>query len=79
MTNKKKTDYNFVYDKSMYDSTDWSDRKPGQPFFMQIQLAGGKLRGASLEKFDSVMKQASMADYLATNRAALERFVPLAT
>jgi arylsulfatase A-like enzyme len=39
-----KTDYNFVWDKAMYDSADWSDRKPGQPFFMQVQLPGGKLR-----------------------------------
>jgi hypothetical protein len=30
---RNKTDYNFVYDKSMYDSTDWAGRKPGQPFF----------------------------------------------
>lgn len=39
-----KTDYNFVWDKGMYDSSDWADRKPGQPFFMQVQLPGGKLR-----------------------------------
>ena len=39
-----KTDYNFVWDKAMYDSADWADRKPGQPFFMQVQLPGGKLR-----------------------------------
>ena len=40
-----KTDYNFEYDEKMYDSPDWSGRKEGQPFFMQVQLAGGKLRG----------------------------------
>jgi len=40
-----KTDYNFVFDnKSIYDGPDWSDRKPGQPFFAQVQLRGGKLR-----------------------------------
>lgn len=39
-----KTDYNFEYDKAVYDSTDWADRKSGQPFFAQIQLAGGKGR-----------------------------------
>lgn len=39
-----KTDYNFEYDKAVYDGTDWADRKPGQPFFAQIQLAGGKGR-----------------------------------
>ncbi|WP_254508768.1 sulfatase family protein [Anatilimnocola floriformis] len=40
-----KTDYNFEYDEKMYNSADWSGRKEGQPFFMQVQLAGGKLRG----------------------------------
>ncbi|WP_437204951.1 sulfatase family protein [Planctomicrobium sp. SH664] len=39
-----KLDYNFVYDESMYDGNDWSGRKPGQPFFMQVQLHGGKSR-----------------------------------
>jgi arylsulfatase A-like enzyme len=40
-----KTDYNFDWDASMYDSSDWAGRAAGQPFFMQVQLAGGKLRG----------------------------------
>jgi len=40
-----KTDYNFQWDPKMYDSHDWKDRQPGQPFFMQVQLPGGKLRG----------------------------------
>ena len=35
-----KTDYNFEWDRAMYDSNDWSQRKPGQPFFAQIQLRG---------------------------------------
>lgn len=39
-----KTDYNFEWDPAMYDSHDWAGRKPGQPFFMQVQLHGGKLR-----------------------------------
>ena len=42
-----KTDYNFDWDAAMYDGSDWSGRKKGQPFFMQVQLPGGKLRGAS--------------------------------
>jgi len=37
-----KTDYNFDWDESIYDSHDWANRRPGQPFFMQVQLAGGK-------------------------------------
>lgn len=44
-----KTDYNFEWDKAMYDGPDWSKREPGQPFFAQIQLPGGKHRGADLE------------------------------
>jgi len=50
-----KTDYNFDWDKSMFDSHDWAGRAKNQPFFMQVQLHGGKLRGASIagyEKFD---------------------------
>jgi arylsulfatase A-like enzyme len=42
-----KTDYNFEWDPKMYDANDWAGRKPGQPFFMQVQLGGGKLRGGS--------------------------------
>lgn len=41
-----KTDYNFEWDRQMYDGADWSGRKPGQPFFMQVQLHGGKYREA---------------------------------
>ncbi len=40
-----KTDYNFEWDRAMYDGNDWSGRKAGQPFFMQVQLHGGKHRG----------------------------------
>jgi arylsulfatase A-like enzyme len=44
-----KTDYNFEWDPKMYDGSDWQGRKLGQPFFMQVQLAGGKLRGGTTE------------------------------
>ncbi|MBS0211457.1 MAG: sulfatase [Planctomycetes bacterium] len=40
-----KTDYNFEWDIAMYDANDWRGRAPGQPFFMQVQLHGGKYRG----------------------------------
>jgi arylsulfatase A-like enzyme len=40
-----KTDYNFEWDPAIYDANDWAGRKPGQPFFMQVQLHGGKYRG----------------------------------
>jgi len=43
-----KTDYNFEWDPAIYDSHDWADRGD-KPFFMQVQLHGGKLRNDSLE------------------------------
>ena len=48
-----KTDYNFDWDPKMYDSHDWAERAEGQPFFMQVQLHGGKIRGASAAKYDA--------------------------
>ena len=40
-----KQDYNFEYDKKrLYDGIDYNQRKPGQPFFAQFHLRGGKLR-----------------------------------
>ena len=57
-----KTDYNFEYDPSIYDGPDWSGRAEGQPFFMQVQLAGGKLREGPMEaregKFRSKVREA---------------------
>jgi len=54
-----KTDYNFEWDEKMYDSQDWSDRKAGQPFFMQVQLAGGKLRGGTDAAARQLLKRAT--------------------
>jgi len=45
-----KTDYNFQYDKSIYDSHHFSHRQPGQPFFAQYQLRGGKGRNVPTPK-----------------------------
>jgi uncharacterized sulfatase len=34
-----KSDYNFVYDqRKIFDGPDWHKRKPGQPFFAQVQI-----------------------------------------
>lgn len=52
-----KTDYNFDWDKKIYDSNDWSGRKQTQPFFMQVQLHGGKLRGASEASYEKLDQQ----------------------
>ena len=54
-TNRRKTDYNFVYDGDLYDGRDWKDRSPGQPFFHQEQLSGGKLR-SRLEVIEGLME-----------------------
>lgn len=43
-THLGKTDYNFEWNPKIYDGSDWLGRKPGQPFFAQIQLWGGKNR-----------------------------------
>lgn len=43
-----KTDYNFEYPEDLYDGTDYTGRAPGQPFFMQFQLRGGKYRSAQV-------------------------------
>ena len=44
-----KTDYNFEWDPAIYNSPDWADRGD-KPFFMQVQLHGGKLREGPMEK-----------------------------
>jgi len=54
-----KTDYNFDWDESIYDSHDWAGRKEGQPFFMQVQLHGGKLRGENSASCAAVRKRAT--------------------
>ena len=56
-----KTDYNFRWDRSIYDSHDWAGRDKNQPFFMQVQLHGGKLRGASEAGYDKLDDQAKQA------------------
>lgn len=56
-----KTDYNFKWDASIYDSADWSGREAGQPFFMQVQLAGGKLRGGTDDNAKQLLARAKQA------------------
>ena len=41
-----KTDYNFEWEpEKSYDATHWNLRGEGKPFFVQVQLHGGKFRG----------------------------------
>lgn len=56
-----KADYNFDWDTSIYNSNDWAGRKKDQPFFMQVQLHGGKLRGASQAGYAKLDEQAKQA------------------
>lgn len=53
-----KTDYNFDWDPAIFNGSDWSGRKPGQPFFMQVQLGGGKLRGGTDASAQSLAERA---------------------
>jgi arylsulfatase A-like enzyme len=53
-----KTDYNFEWDKAVYDSTLWTDRKKGQPFFHQVQTPGGKLRGKDIAGWEKIQQAA---------------------
>ncbi|MDO8540500.1 MAG: sulfatase [Opitutaceae bacterium] len=64
-----KTDYNFEWDPKIYDSNDWSGRKPGQPFFMQVQMGGGKLRGGSDASAQSLAERAKAEFGRATDPA----------
>lgn len=48
-----KADYNFEWDEKIYNGNDWSGRAPDQPFFMQVQLHGGKYRGATRKQYDN--------------------------
>lgn len=52
-----KTDYNFQWDPAIYDSNDWSGRAAGQPFFMQVELRGGKYRGSSQLQYDRLKEE----------------------
>ncbi len=64
-----KTDYNFEYDAKMYDAVDWSGRTAGQPFFMQVQLAGGKLRGGTSASCQKLSERAKTEFGAATDPA----------
>lgn len=52
-----KSDYNFTWNRGIFDGNDWSGREAEQPFFMQIQLHGGKLRGASERSYTQFEQQ----------------------
>ncbi|MCP4169366.1 MAG: sulfatase-like hydrolase/transferase [Fuerstiella sp.] len=47
VTNRSKTDYNFVAPEKLYRSSNWKDAEADQPIFAQFQLKGGKNRNAA--------------------------------
>ena len=47
-----KARYNFEWDLATCDGPDRGKRQPGQPFFAQVHLRGGKHRGRTLESFE---------------------------
>jgi arylsulfatase A-like enzyme len=69
-----KTDYNFEWPNRMYDGNDWSGRKPGQPFFAQIQLAGGKLRDGNPKQIDAL--RAELGSATDPNQVTLPPYYP---
>jgi arylsulfatase A-like enzyme len=71
-----KTDYNFVWDQAMYDGSDWSGRKPGQPFFMQVQLHGGKYRGQRPNKAWEDRVRRELGSNTQPNSVALPPYYP---
>jgi len=46
VTNRGKTDYNFLTAKPIYHGNDWKQARADQPIFAQFQLKGGKNRRA---------------------------------
>ena len=66
-----KTDYNFDWDSKLYDSNDWSGRKQDQPFFMQVQMAGGKLRGGTDASARKLQERAAAEFGKATDPASV--------
>jgi len=66
-----KTDYNFEWNPGMFAGNDWASRKPGQPFFMQAQLSGGKLRGNSVDSARGLATRAAVELGNATDSATV--------
>ncbi|QDT65769.1 sulfatase family protein [Calycomorphotria hydatis] len=79
MTRPGKSDYNFAFDGEVFDGAEWSKRKPGQPFFAQVQIhePHRKFNNASAEVRNRDFKipayypehpiiRADWANYLAT-------------
>ena len=73
-----KTDYNFEWNVSMYNGADWAKRKDGQPFFAQIQLPGGKLRGGNVESTERFVNriEKTFGNRTDVNKVSLPPYYP---
>lgn len=71
-----KTDYNFEWDPAIYDGNDWAGRKPGQPFFMQVQLHGGKYRGQAANRKWQERVQKELGSRTDPERVVLPPYYP---
>jgi arylsulfatase A-like enzyme len=72
-----KTDYNFVWDPaSTYDTTHWTARAGGQPFFLQVQLGGGKHRGQAPGSQWPARVQAALGSVTAPGSVVLPPYLP---
>lgn len=47
VTNKSKTDYNFIPSSQLYHGKEWNKARPDQPIFARFQISGGKRRSAA--------------------------------
>lgn len=72
-----KTDYNFVWDRAAtYDTTHWAERRSGQPFFVQVQLNGGKNRGQRPGPQWPARALATLGSLTPTNAVKLPPYLP---
>lgn len=72
-----KTDYNFVWDRAAtYDTNHWTERAAGRPFFVQIQLNGGKYRGQQPGPNWPRRVQADLGSVTPTNGFKLPPWLP---
>ena len=73
-----KTDYNFEWNPRMFDGEDWSGRQADQPFFMQVTLPGGKLRGNKDAAARQLLKRAEreLGSAVSPNEVELPPYYP---
>ncbi len=72
-----KTDYNFQWNPAdTYDRTHWTTRPAGKPFFVQVQLHGGKHRGQGNGTEWPRKAQAELGSCTAAERITLPAWLP---